>query len=144
LYYVCRGVNFPPLLLLLSLFLLLLCRRHRNFRPFPAGHPWTHRYQEMLGGLKSFTSESQQKALFQILGAVLLLGEVTFKKAGDGSVLDSVPKQLAGLLGSSQAEMERGLTNNTRVARGERVEAKLTPEQAASSRDSLAKVRLLL
>ncbi len=96
-------------------------------------------YKEMHEGLHTFATANQQKHIYQILGAVLLLGNVTFKEAGNGDAMPDLPKKLGKLLGQDDTSIIEALTHNTRVARGDRVSTKLTTEQANNARDSLAK-----
>lgn len=77
--------------------------------------------------------------IWRIVGAILLLGDVTFKKQGDGSCIDFAPPQLAKMLGTNLAEIERGLTHSTVIAAGQQVVANSTPVQAEGSRDTLCK-----
>ena len=98
-------------------------------------------FKEVTDGLKfvEFATKDSQ-LIWNALGAILLLGEVTFKAAGGaGSSLDNVPAKLATLLMASQGDIEKALTHQTIVAGGSLVSSDLTPAQATDARDTLCK-----
>ncbi|CAM9355182.1 unnamed protein product, partial [Phaeothamnion confervicola] len=83
--------------------------------------------------------------MFNAISAILHLGQLSFaphKEHGhDGSEI-AEPRLLAGAaapMGTSPASLGQHLTHRSMTARGETVNVPLTPNQAAESRDGLAK-----
>jgi len=98
-------------------------------------------FVEVTEGLKFVDFKPKDADLiWSALGAILLLGEVTFKSAGGaGSAINKMPPNLPKLLMSTKADIEKALTHNTINAGGSLVSSDLTPEKAADARDTLMK-----
>jgi chitin synthase len=87
--------------------------------------------------------QKQLTAIFSLLSAILLLGNLTFSGAGTGEaakvtnplILDEV----AELLGVSSEELEQAMTTKSRMVRKEVVSSFLTDTAAAEHRDFLAR-----
>jgi myosin-1 len=106
------------------------------------GHDDKKWYAECAHGFKAIGfSESEQKYLWESLGAVLMLGNLEFKSAGNGSKVSNAKEaeSCAKLIGSTAAKVESAVTHNTVVAQGEAVSTDLNPDKAAHSRDTLCK-----
>eukprot|EP00051_Salpingoeca_urceolata_P006299 m.83551 g.83551 ORF g.83551 m.83551 type:complete len:992 (+) comp14769_c0_seq3:504-3479(+) len=98
-------------------------------------------FKEMQEGLNfvGFPSDAQA-GMFQILAAIILLGEVEFKDAGNNtSKVAKQPPKLAELLGATAAEVENALTHNTVIVNRQQMASDLDAAQAVVSRDALAK-----
>ena len=97
-------------------------------------------FKEVEDGLNhsEFTA-AEQDQVWSALATIIMLGEVTFKAGGSGATFDACPAELEKAMGSSKADIEKGLTHNTVVVNGEMTAADLTPEQSANSRDTLCK-----
>ncbi|TMW62346.1 hypothetical protein Poli38472_009839 [Pythium oligandrum] len=88
-------------------------------------------------------SSEEQNALFRVLAGVLHLGQVVFEPNPDNDeashVTESSVMVAADLLGLDTTEMNKALCNRTMKAMKEVYSVPLTVQQAASSRDALAK-----
>ncbi|KAJ3056440.1 cytochrome c oxidase subunit 1 [Rhizophlyctis rosea] len=82
-----------------------------------------------------------QKSLFQVLAAILHLGNVSFQEAGDGAGISSMDtvKIVGKLTGLDSDKLANVLTKRTTVTRGETFVTPLSLAQAQDSRDALAK-----
>eukprot|EP00054_Salpingoeca_dolichothecata_P022835 m.150677 g.150677 ORF g.150677 m.150677 type:complete len:1003 (+) comp24477_c0_seq2:92-3100(+) len=97
-------------------------------------------FQEMVDGLKYVGfSEQQKTAMFEILAAILLLGQVTFKGDGNGSKIDHLPPQLPKLVGADANAIDAALTHNTVIVNKQSMASDLSAVQASDARDTLAK-----
>ncbi|KAK8726216.1 hypothetical protein OTU49_010428 [Cherax quadricarinatus] len=89
----------------------------------------------------SFTTE-EQEAIWDVVGAILHLGNVAFKADDDGlaRVKDETPiVNCSKLIGCDKDVLRKALTHRTIEARGDIVTSPLNPEQAVYARDALAK-----
>ncbi|KAG0695254.1 Myosin-IB [Chionoecetes opilio] len=89
----------------------------------------------------NFTDE-EKESIWGILGAILHLGNVSFKGDDDGlaKVVDETHVNYCSkLLGCESQELLNALTHRTIEARGDVVTSPLHPEQAVYARDALAK-----
>ncbi|CAH0477408.1 unnamed protein product [Peronospora belbahrii] len=83
-----------------------------------------------------------QKTLFKILAGVLLLGEVSFEKCGEGGSRissSSALSQVAKMFGLQATRIEEALCNRTVITRNDSVTVPLAPVEATENRDALAK-----
>eukprot|EP00048_Salpingoeca_helianthica_P007067 m.106072 g.106072 ORF g.106072 m.106072 type:complete len:1056 (+) comp14216_c1_seq4:94-3261(+) len=97
-------------------------------------------FREMVKGLAAVGfSDADRKAMFEVLGAILLLGQVTFKGKASGCDANTLPPQLATLLGVPEAAIGPALTHNTVVVNRQSVASHLNEAQAVAARDTLAK-----
>lgn len=102
-----------------------------------------HKFQEIQDILKDFDfSEEQIETIYKLLAAILLLGEMKFKKGtsniaeiDDGSEL---VETIASLLDVDAKKFGWSLTNYCVVNKGVAVRKRQTCDQARSSRDVLA------
>jgi myosin-1 len=97
-------------------------------------------FKDVVKGLNfiGFTAD-EQKHVFEIVGAIVLLGELSFAAGAQAAKLDKVPSALCKLLGVSREQLERALTHNTVIVNNQQVASDLSAEQASDSRDTLAK-----
>ncbi|XP_071551474.1 unconventional myosin IC isoform X2 [Panulirus ornatus] len=89
----------------------------------------------------NFTTD-EQEAIWGVVGAIIHLGNVSFKADDDGlaKVVDETPvKNCSKLIGCDSAELLKALTHRTIEARGDVVTSPLNPDQAVYARDALAK-----
>ena len=97
-------------------------------------------YKEMIDGLNYIGfSKEEQTSMLEVLASIIMLGDVTFKSAGEGAAIDQINGKLASLVGTSDANLEQGLTHNTVIVNKQQLTSDLSAEQASDSRDTLAK-----
>ena len=87
-------------------------------------------------------SGTQQGEIFELLAAILHLGDVTFGKSenGQGSVVSGGnTKLVAQLLKVQEGDLVQALTNKTITSRSEAILTPLNVAAASDARDSLAK-----
>ncbi|XP_071812274.1 unconventional myosin-X-like isoform X4 [Apostichopus japonicus] len=84
-------------------------------------------------------SDEQIADVFQLLAAILHVGNLEFITAGGAQVSNSdALVVVANLLGVDDYQLQDALTQKTRVLRGEVIATPLDVDQAADSRDSMA------
>ncbi|OXA52598.1 unconventional myosin IC [Folsomia candida] len=85
--------------------------------------------------------EDDQEEIFQIIAAILHLGQIDFKHEGNYAKVLShdIVKIVAQLLGCSPDKLSKAFLHRTIEARGEFVTSPLTYEQCMYARDALAK-----
>lgn len=87
-------------------------------------------------------SDEEKESIWKIVGAILHLGNVSFRANDDGlaKVVDETHVNYCSkLLGCESKELLMALTHRTIEARGDVVTSPLNPEQAVYARDALAK-----
>ena len=99
-------------------------------------------YVELVNAFEQLHFDSDAiKTIFQLLGAVLHIGNVTFKSLGEGSEVEdkSVVAQVATLIGiADPAVLEECMCNKELIINRERTLVKLSPDQAKAQRNALA------
>ena len=100
-------------------------------------------YVELVNAFEQLHFDSDAiKATFQILAAILHIGNLNFKPLGEGSEVEdrSVMEQVATLIGvADPSTLEESMCNKELVVNRERTLVKLTPEQAKAQRNALAR-----
>lgn len=85
---------------------------------------------------------AEQREIFQIVAAVLHLGNVGFGESDAGQAVILKPEAVSAvamLLGADEEQLRDALTQRTIEARGDRVRSPLNREMAIYARDALAK-----
>ncbi|XP_071955935.1 unconventional myosin-X-like isoform X3 [Antedon mediterranea] len=97
-------------------------------------------YSDVNEALKDMKLNDEQVSdMFELLGAILHIGNLDFITAGGAQVSSmSVLKQAADLLSVDEYQLANALTEKTRLLRGELISTPLDEHQARDSRDSLA------
>ena len=104
-------------------------------------HTHTHTHTQSIG-----IGSSAQQDMYKLLGAVLHLGNVELKNAGDGEsskvANPVVADRAARLLGTTKSALAKALTVRVVPAKGDVIETKMNQAKATYTRDALAKVCL--
>eukprot|EP00055_Hartaetosiga_balthica_P007144 m.24170 g.24170 ORF g.24170 m.24170 type:complete len:997 (-) comp5625_c0_seq1:1821-4811(-) len=97
-------------------------------------------FKEVQDGLNfiGFTS-SEVNNVFQLVGAIILLGEIKLGSQGQGSKVDSFPQNIGSLLGVKESDLERSITHSTVIVNRQQVASDLNVEQAQNAVNTLAK-----
>ncbi|XP_067106712.1 unconventional myosin-X [Osmerus mordax] len=84
-------------------------------------------------------SEEDIRDVFQLLSAVLLMGNIEFMMAGGAQITSKgVVSNVSELLGLDSFQLSEVLTQRSMILRGEEICSPLSIEQAVDSRDSVA------
>ncbi len=96
----------------------------------------THVLAQLLG-----INDATQQVILAVLSAVLLIGNIEFVPAADSCTIknDEPVKQAAALLGVDAVGLGKALVSRTMTVRNQNTTIPLKPDQAADTRDALAK-----
>lgn len=126
-----------------SLRYLRICESDSSTVPRHDSESNIQKFQEIENILKEFEfSQDQIESVYNILAAVLLLGEIKFKgQVGDNAEIDDneeIVQKIALLLNVDAAKFSWALTNYCLINKGVAVRKKQTCDEARSARDVLA------
>ncbi|XP_065197006.1 unconventional myosin-Ic-like isoform X2 [Sycon ciliatum] len=99
-------------------------------------------YKETMDALRVLAFSTKHiEEIFNIVGAILHLGNVDLSGSESGVVIDNADKaELVGkLLGSSGAQFKSAMLNKTILVSGDKVASPLNLEEAVYSRDAMSK-----